>query len=160
MKTIPGRKTKRRLKHNTKVNKIRCLRCSIENQTFRNATKFCSDLCRVQESNRRKELGFNHLEFEGTLEGLTSFLNDYNKSVKGLPYNDELDDIKDEIILKDMKYSWRKEFSDFLLYYIPGIKKKPYQLFFNEDKHAKLKLYEKINVPIAHKPQVKIPVKQ
>ncbi len=129
--------TKKIVKCNAKRTKIKCLRCNEPFIAERNTAKCCSALCRVQESNFRKENGFLNSVFSGTFNELKNNLNtsDFTKLLYG--FDDDLDDIKDLIDRKKLDLPWKYSFKDYMIYHIPHIKKKPFELYYNDSKLEK-----------------------
>ena len=92
------KKQKKAPQSNAKLSKIKCLRCGIEKIHHRNDAKFCSDLCRVQEMNERKENGFvkmvargNWAEILGYFKVQENLLN----VLSGGPFKWELEALKE-----------------------------------------------------------------
>ncbi len=128
---------KKRIKHNAKLTKINCLRCNVLFNAHRNNAKYCSSLCRVQENNFRKEIGLVNYVFSGTFNELKVNLctSDFSKLHYG--FDDDFDDIKDIIEIKKLDLPWKYCFKDFIIYHTPHIKKKPFELYFNDSKLLK-----------------------
>jgi len=134
------KETKRKIVHNSKISKIKCLRCGCLTTMLRNDALYCSTLCRVQESNDRKENGKNVKVFSGNKKALQDFLNTKNSTGVFLLLENESEIIIDELIKREINDSFKLEYASFSLYYNPLNKKKPFSMFITEslNKHIKL----------------------
>ena len=137
---MPKKETKRKIEHNSKVSKIKCLRCGFLTTMLRNDALYCSTLCRVQESNDRKENGKNVKVFSGNKKALQDFLNTKNSTGVFLLLENESEIIIDELNKREINDSFKLEYPSFSLYYNPLNKKKPFSMFITEslNKHIKL----------------------
>ena len=125
---------KRKLKYNSKIIKMTCFRSNTAFEAYRTDTKYCSDLCRVQESNERKEKGYIKLVFKGTLSGLGNFLGDFKNPYDQTRFSDDYDDIKEILDNTGHNKSWKHEFRSFMVYYFPENKKAPFEMYYKEVK--------------------------
>jgi hypothetical protein len=134
------KETKRKIEHNSKVSKIKCLRCGFLTTMLRNDALYCSTLCRVQESNDRKENGKNVKVFSGNKKALLDFLNLKNSTGVFLLLENESEIIIDELNKREINDSFKIEYPSFSIYYNPLNKKKPFSMFITEslNKHIKL----------------------
>jgi hypothetical protein len=137
--------SKKKLKYNAKLTKIMCLRCNCIKEAQRNDAKFCSDLCRVQERNDRIEKGYDNFIVQGTLADVKEYFNKYNKVQFGFGFYDELNDLQEHINDADMSVSWKIVIKGMLAYYIANNKKKPFEIYFNDNYNTKLAKYELTN---------------
>jgi hypothetical protein len=145
----------RKLNRNSKISKIKCLHCFHIEVVYRNDAKYCSTLCRVQESNFRKEKGLTFLLFEGIEEKLQKFYERFSNILQINPlYKDifEIEKIKNKNATNVIQ-SWKHEFQDFIMYYFVNVKSKPYQIFCNEQKYKKWKDYDQRNKLFTQKSQ-------
>jgi hypothetical protein len=139
---------KRKIKYNSKIIKMACLRCNEPFDAYRYDTKFCSDLCRVQESNERKEKGYIKLMFKGSLLELETFLNDFKNPFDNSRFSNDFDDIEDSLNNIGHNKSWKHEFNDFMVYCFPENKKSPFELYYNQEKLNQWKSAKKWGEPI------------
>ncbi|MES2286769.1 MAG: hypothetical protein V4547_13855 [Bacteroidota bacterium] len=132
-----------KLKYNSKTNKIVCFRCGRLKKVLRSDTKFCSDLCRVQERNFRLENGFAKSLFEGKESELQKCY-DYPPSLHKVnnPLVKDFLDIKYFLKTVEVDRSWKEKFPGFIVYHFPNNKLKPYQIYCTEDKFNKWKDYK------------------
>ena len=145
---------KRKIKHNSKVTIINCLRCCKAFRSMRNDAKFCSALCRVQERNFRVENGLEYWVFTGSGQNLKSFLLKHNELRFNFGFSEDYDDIKCFAEQNDMSKSWKFHSSGFVVYYSPSNKKSPYEMYFNQQKYDKLKSY--INIQNINKTPLRL----
>ena len=145
---------KKKLKPNAKLTKIKCLRCNCIKEAQRNDAKFCSALCRVQERNDRIEKGYNNFIVNGTLHDVNQCFNKYNKVQFGFGFYDDLHDLQEHINDADMSVSWKIVIKGILIYYIANNKKKPFEIYFNDNYKTKLAKYELAN-SLMKMPQIK-----
>lgn len=146
---------KKKLKPNAKLTKIKCLRCNCIKEAQRNDAKFCSDLCRVQERNDRIEKGYDNFIVNGTLYDVKECFNNYNKVQFGFGFYDDLHDLQEHINDTDMSVSWKIVIKGMLVYYIANNKKKPFEIYFNDNYKTKLANYELTN-SLMKKPKINI----
>jgi hypothetical protein len=146
---------KKKLKPNAKLTKIKCLRCNCIKEAQRNDAKFCSDLCRVQERNDRIEKGYDNFIVNGTLHDVKECFNKYNKVQFGFGFYDELNYLQEHIDDSDMSVSWKIVFKGILVYYIANNKKKPFEIYFNDNYKTKLATFELTNIQMKM-PQINI----
>jgi len=137
--------SKKKLKYNAKLTKIMCLRCNCIKEAQRNDAKFCSDLCRVQERNDRIEKGYDNFIVNGTLHDVKGYFNKYKMVQFGFGFYDELNDLQEHINDADMSVSWKIVIKGMLAYYIANNKKKPFEIYFNDNYNTKLAKYELTN---------------
>ena len=147
--------SKKKLKYNAKLTKIMCLRCKCFKEAQRNDAKFCSDLCRVQERNDRIEKGYDNFIVQGTLADVKEYFNKYNKVQFSFGFYDELNDLQEHINDADMSVSWKIVIKGMLAYYIANNKKKPFEIYFNDNYKTKLAKYELTNC-LMKKPKINI----
>jgi hypothetical protein len=147
--------SKKKLKYNAKLTKIMCLRCNCIKEAQRNDAKFCSALCRVQERNDRIEKGYDNFIVQGTLHDVKGYFNKYNKVQFGFGFYDELNDLQEHINDADMSVSWKIVIKGMLAYYIANNKKKPFEIYFNDNYKTKLAKYELTN-GLMKKPKINI----
>lgn len=133
----------KKLKRNSKATPIVCFRCGMPKKVHRNDTRFCSDVCRVQERNFRLENGYAESLFEGKVNELKEFYGAPPSSFKvNNPLAKDSYDIKYFLEAADVDQSWKKEFSGFIVYHFPNSKLKPYQIYCTKAKFAEWKDYE------------------
>jgi hypothetical protein len=143
---MPKKETKRKIEHNSKVSKIKCLRCGFLTTMLRNDALYCSTLCRVQESNDRKENGKNVKVFSGNKKALQDFLNTKNSTGVFLLLENESEIIIDELNKREINDSFKLEYPSFSLYYNPLNKKKPFSMFITESLNKYIKLSKPIQL--------------
>jgi hypothetical protein len=140
------KETKRKIEHNSKVSKIKCLRCGFLTTMLRNDALYCSTLCRVQESNDRKENGKNVKVFSGNKKALQDFLNTKNNTGVFLLLENESEIIIDELNKREINDSFKLVYPSFSLYYNPLNKKKPFSMFITESLNKYIKLSKPIQL--------------
>ena len=131
-------------KQNSKTTKIVCFRCGKSQKVLRNDTKFCSDLCRVQERNFRLENGYSKSLFEGKENELRECYGVPPSLFKvNNPLVDDFYVIKYFLETADIDQSWKKEFPGFIVYHFPNSKLNPYQIYCTKAKFDKWLDYKK-----------------
>jgi hypothetical protein len=145
---------KKKLKPNAKLTKIKCLRCNCIKEAQRNDAKFCSDLCRVQERNDRIEKGYDNFIVNGTLHDVKEYFNKHKMVQFCFGFYDELNDLQEHINDADMSVSWKIVIKGILVYYIANNKKKPFEIYFNDNYKTKLATFELTN-SLMKMPQIK-----
>ena len=151
---MPKKETKRKIEHNSKVSKIKCLRCGFLTTMLRNDALYCSTLCRVQESNDRKENGKNVKVFSGNKKALLDFLNVKNSTGVFLLLEKESEIIIDELNKREPNQSFKLEYPSFSLYYNPLNKKKPFSMFITESLNMSIKLSKPIQFKFTIKKEI------
>lgn len=82
--------------------------------------------------------------FSGTGQNLKSFLLKHNELRFNFGFSEDYDDIKSFSEQNDMTKSWKFQSNGFIVYFSPTNRKKPYDLYFNQQKYDKLQSYNKI----------------
>jgi hypothetical protein len=123
----------KQLKPNAKTTKIRCIRCSTYFISRRNHTKTCSKLCRVQEKLEREDNGYIHHMLSDGFNALLAFLSKITDFAGMHYFYDLSEEIKEVIANKDNSYSWKVESGKYRLAFFPKNKKKPFELYFNDN---------------------------
>ena len=135
---------RKKLKHNSKATKIKCIRCEKAFLAHRNDAKFCSSLCKVQESLERKENGYTILLVAGSKKELE---NHFLKLTYTNPFsflilsNDDLSKVRNAMAGNEEKQqtnlSWKFKTIEYLLYCFPHLKKKPFELYCTKEQSFK-----------------------
>lgn len=142
-----------KIKRNSKTSKIECFRCGVLKTVLRNDTKFCSDLCRVQERIFRQGKGYVNLLFDGPESGLVGCYG-YPPAIHKInnPLVEDCWDIKNYLKAASAAQSWKKEFRGFIVYYFHNSKGKPYQIYCNDEKFRKWSDFKEKEKTLQKKP--------
>lgn len=138
-----AKSTSPKLKHNSKTTKIKCVHCNHFKKVQRNDAKWCSSLCKVQESNYRKENAWTEMLFEGTEEQLLKLYGYGPLFVHVNPLKNDLTLIRRAQEDLGNKESWKSEFPGFILYHFVNRPSKPYQVFCTKAKRDLLDDFQK-----------------
>lgn len=132
-------KTQKKLKHNAKTTKIKCVRCEENKIRKRRDAKYCSDLCKVQERLYRIEKGFIKLIVNELEKGLKAFYNEVQFQHKN-PFIKELQDLEETNTPINYNMPFKLEFKDFILYYFSNKRFKKFEIHCNNEIYNKWKL--------------------
>ncbi len=144
------KKQKKTQHSNAKLSKIKCLRCGIEKIHHRNDAKFCSDLCRVQEMNERKENGYIKIAARGNWTDILSYFKAPDTPLNillGGPFKWELEALNEmKRVLKESAVE-KIQKRGMLLYYLPHLKNGQYELYVSLEVILKIKGQRTMNDP-------------
>lgn len=130
---------KRKISKNSKITRFSCIRCQTMSVKTRRDSKYCSDLCRVQESNDRKEAGFTHRVCKGTQREVREY---FRNAISALDYGRlgtirfDIEEWLERLTTADIQ---KQEFDGILIYHYPHIKKAPFDVYLTDSMVGRLK---------------------
>lgn len=135
--------TTKKIKHNSKITKIKCLHCDHFKMVQRNDAIYCSDLCRVQEENYRTQIGMAKLFIETTYESLKKEYLDL--WLMNSPFQKDFIKIATAFDTNDSQQNWKylNASSRFIIYFTPNSKSKNFKLYYNQELDKQFKEIKK-----------------
>jgi hypothetical protein len=118
-----------------KVTTSNCLRDDTIFKAHRFDAKYCSDVCKVQDNLSRKEKGYKHLVAKGKKDEIYNYLFlNYKDSFVAKIADPDIRIIEGLIQNNPIDKSWKEEFPNFRLNFLAPNKKKPYELYYTNQK--------------------------
>lgn len=123
----------RKRKPSRKTSIVKCVHCNEDEKTERSDTKYCiKKSCKKRESLFRIGRGYiNEIKVE-LKNGLTEFYNDRPRQLHENPFKKEIKEFLRTKKTEEMLHPWKHEFDGFILYFFPHLKRKNYDIFYNE----------------------------
>lgn len=110
-----------------------CMNCNKDAKTERSDTKYCTTKpCKKRESLFRNGKGYINEIKKELKNGLTEFYNDRPRQLHENPFKKEIKEFLRTKQIEEMLQPWKHEFDGFILYFFPNLKRKNYDIFYNE----------------------------